>query len=141
MKVSLSEKRMIELRVPRAAVLSASSSAPSRKLASKKMQTVQLSAEAESIWQHLGAGDIDLHYATVGHSFSGRAIIDHDIFVSLLINYGFAIGAILEFIDDFNRVSAEDDTLPLVIVSAYATAIYQDIRSLAAKVQDDGGKS
>lgn len=137
MKVSLSQKCITELGVTKAVALSTLSAISSRKPTSKKMQSTQLSEAAESIWQHLGAGDIDLHYATIGHSFSGRAIIDHDILVSLLINYGFAVEAIFEFINDFNRVSAEDATLPLVIVSAYATAICQDIRSLAAQAQDD----
>lgn len=133
MKVSLSEKRMTELKVPRTSLISSASPVSARKKkTSKSTKAAELSEVAESIWHHLGAGDIDLRYATVGYAFDGRPIIDHDIFVSLLINYGFTIAGILEFIDDFNRVSAEDDTLPLVMVSAYATSIYRDVRSLGS---------
>ena len=88
-------------------------------------------AEAiDNIWEHLSNGDIDLKYATVGYGFNGRPILDHDLFVNLLINYGFAIGPILEFIDDFNDMSAEDDDFPMVMMNSYMSTIYSEVKSL-----------
>ena len=81
----------------------------------------------DSIWKHLGDGSIDLSYATVGYGFNGRPILDHDIFVNLLINYGFTIGTVLEFIDDFNEVSLEDDDFPMVMINSHMQRIYQEI--------------
>ena len=165
MKVSVSGKSITKLEVPRVIVLpglspfsaAASSisdddgeeSSSSKKTKSKdekktfenkKIRSKEEVEAIDHIWEHLSDGDIDLKYATVGYGFNGRPILDHDIFVNLLINYGFTIGPILDFIDDFNEVSMEDEDFPLVMVNSHMSTIYQEVENLD-KTKDDESKS
>ena len=165
MKVSVSGKSITKLEVPRVIVLpglspfsaAASSisdddgeeSSSSKKTKSKdekktfenkKIRSKEEVEAIDHIWEHLSDGDIDLKYATVGYGFNGRPILDHDIFVNLLINYGFTIGPILDFIDDFNEVSMEDEDFPLVMVNSHMSTIYGEVENLD-KTKDDESKS
>ena len=167
MKVSVSGKSITKLEVPRVIALSGLSpfsaaassisdndgeeSSFSKKTKSKdekkkktsenkKMRSKEEVEAIDHIWEHLSDGDIDLKYATVGYGFNGRPILDHDIFVNLLINYGFTIGPILDFIDDFNEVSMEDEDFPLVMVNSHMSTIYQEVENLD-KTKDDESKS
>ena len=167
MKVSVSGKSITKLEVPRVIALSglspfsaaassisdndgeeSSSSKKTKSKDEKKKKTsenkkIRSKEEVEAIdriWEHLSDGDIDLKYATVGYGFNGRPILDHDIFVNLLINYGFTIGPILDFIDDFNEVSMEDEDFPLVMVNSHMSTIYQEVENLD-KTKDDESKS
>lgn len=165
MKVSVSGKSITKLEVPRVIALSGSSSlsvaassisdndeeesSSSKKSKSKdkkktsenkKMRSKEEVEAIDHIWKHLSDGDIDLKYATVGYGFNGRPILDHDIFVNLLINYGFTIGPILDFIDDFNEVSMEDEDFPLVMVNSHMSTIYREVENLD-KTKDDESKS
>ena len=107
-----------------------SSKTPTSKTLKKKKRSKELDKAIDGIWEYLNAGNIDLRYAIVGYAFSGRAIIDHDIFVNLLINYGFKIDVVLAFIDDFNEVSLEDDDFPIVMISSHMQKIYEEINNL-----------
>ena len=165
MKVSVSGKSITKLEVPRVIVLpglspfsaAASSisdddgeeSSSSKKTKSKdekktfenkKIRSKEEVEAIDHIWEYLSDGDIDLKYATVGYGFNGRPILDHDIFVNLLINYGFTIGPILDFIDDFNEVSMEDEDFPLVMVNSHMSTIYGEVENLD-KTKDDESKS
>jgi len=166
MKVSVSGKSITKLEVPRVIALSGPSpfsaaassisdndreeSSSSKKSKSKdekkktsenkKMRSKEEVEAIDHIWEHLSDGDIDLKYATVGYGFNGRPILDHDIFVNLLINYGFTIGPILDFIDDFNEVSMEDEDFPLVMVNSHMSTIYREVENLD-KTKDDESKS
>lgn len=162
MKVSVSGKSITKLEVPRVIALSGPSSfsaaassisdndgeesSSSKKSKSKdekktsenkKMRSKEEVEAIDHIWEHLSNGDIDLRYATVGYGFNGRPILDHDIFVNLLINYGFTIGPILEFIDDFNEVSMEDDDFPMVMVNSHMSTIYNEVENLDKSESDD----
>lgn len=165
MKVSVSGKSITKLEVPRVIALSGpsqfsaaassisdndreesssfkkSKSKDEKKTSeSKKMRSKEEVEAIDHIWEHLSDGDIDLKYATVGYGFNGRPILDHDIFVNLLINYGFAIGPILDFIDDFNEASMEDEDFPLVMVNSHMSTIYGEVENLD-KTKDDESKS
>jgi len=107
-----------------------SSKTSTSKALKKKKRSKELVNAIDSIWEYLNAGNIDLGYAIVGYAFSGRAILDHDIFVNLLINYGFKIDVVLAFIDDFNEVSLEDDDFPIVMISSYMQKIYEEVNNL-----------
>jgi hypothetical protein len=107
-----------------------SSKTSTSKALKKKKRSKELVNAVDSIWEYLNAGNIDLGYAIVGYAFSGRAILDHDIFVNLLINYGFKIDVVLAFIDDFNEVSLEDDDFPIVMISSHMQKIYEEINNL-----------
>ena len=166
MKVSVSGKSITKLEVPRVIALSGlspfsaaassisdndgeeSSSSKKTKSKDEKKKTsenkkIRSKEEVEAIdhiWEHLSDGDIDLKYATVGYGFNGRPILDHDIFVNLLINNGITIGPILDFIDDFNEVSMEDEDFPLVMVNSHMSTIYGEVENLD-KTKDDESKS
>ena len=165
MKVSVSGKSITKLEVPRVIALSGLSpfsaaassisdddgeeSSSSKKTKSKdekktfenkKIRSKEEVEAIDHIWEHLSDGDIDLKYATVGYGFNGRPILDHDIFVNLLINYGFTIRPILDFIDDFNEVSMEDEDFPLVMVNSHMSTIYGEVENLD-KTKDDESKS
>ena len=107
----------------------------------EKKRSKEVVQAIDSIWNYLGHGDIDLRYATVGYGFNGRPILDHDIFVNLLINYGFTIGQVLEFIDDFNEVSLEDDEFPMVMINSHMEQIYREVRPLGEEEKDTDTKS
>lgn len=107
----------------------------------EKKRSKEVVQAIDSIWNYLGHGDIDLRYATVGYGFNGRPILDHDIFVNLLINYGFTIGQVLEFIDDFNEVSLEDDEFPMVMINSHMEQIYREVRPLGEEEKDPDTKS
>lgn len=107
------------------------SSSSSKRRSKEEMQAI------DAIWKHLDNGSIDLKYAIVGYGFNGRPILDHDIFVNLLINYGFTIGPILDFIDDFNEVSIEDEDFPMVMVNSHMTTIYNEVEHLDKSESDE----
>lgn len=107
----------------------------------EKKRSKEVVQAIDSIWNYLGHGDIDLRYATVGYGFNGRPILDHDIFVNLLINYGFTIGQVLEFIDDFNELSLEDDEFPMVMINSHMEQIYREVRPLGEEEKDQDTKS
>lgn len=105
----------------------------------------------DDIWEQLGEENIDLSYASVGYVMtSGRMILDNDLLVSLLINYGYQISEILKFIDEFNEMGKEDDKIPLVAVSSHMDRIYSEVEKLPhliepsenkkKKPKKDGGK-
>lgn len=81
----------------------------------------------DDIWKNLASKAIDMNYAIVGFAPNGRPILDHSTFIDLLINHGYRIGDILEFIDDFNDVSMEDDDFPMVMLSKNIHDIYSDV--------------
>jgi hypothetical protein len=164
MKVSISNKSISKLEVPKPIadadpstfsldnlrdVYSSSKSRSSRKdekmkkrsSSSSKKRSKEEMQVIDAIWKHLGSGSIDLTYAIVGYGFNGRPILDHDIFVNLLINYGFTIGPVLEFIDDFNAVSLEDNEFPIVMVNSHMEQIYKEVRPLSKEEEEAETKS
>lgn len=84
----------------------------------------------DDIWKHMGLGHIDISYACVGYSMDGRPILNHDEFVNLLINYGFAVKDALQFIDDFAEHSIQDSKSPIVMFSANTSAIMTNIEPI-----------
>jgi len=150
MKVSISGKNITKLEVPKIVAIAKDISAfskpekveaNSKSISSrngKKKRSKEENEIIDAIWQHLGSGKINLKYATVGYGFNGRPILDHDLFVNLLINYGFNIGVVLDFIDDFNNISKEDDDFPMVMISSHMQKIYQEVENI---VDDNQNKS
>lgn len=84
----------------------------------------------DAIWKHLGLGHIDISYACIGYSTSGRPILNHDELVSLLVNYGFNINDIVPFVDDFAAQSEKDSKSPIVMFSANTSAIMTNIEPI-----------
>lgn len=56
-----------------------------------------------------------------------KAIIDYDMFVNLLINYGFDINAIVLFIDRYVELTAGKDEYPMFMINRMSKAIYNNI--------------
>ena len=90
----------------------------------------------EDIWKRISSGDVNLYYATVGYGFNGRPVLDHDILVNLLINYGYKINDVMAFIDDFNDVSSEDDAFPMLMMNSHVHEIYEDVKHLDNSVYE-----
>lgn len=88
----------------------------------------------EQIWDFMGQGKIDISYACIGYTMDGKPVLDYDNFISLLVNLGFSIGPVLDFIDDFNRHSQGQDTAPVIMISSNSSRIMADIEDIV----DDG---
>lgn len=128
MKISPEEKRIKLVEV----------SSTSRRSKSVDVKTAPKSGKVDSftikviedIWNRISSSEVNLYYATVGYGFNGRPILDHDILVNLLINYGYKINDVMAFIDDFNDVSLEDDTFPMLMMNSHVHEIYEDVKHL-----------
>ena len=82
----------------------------------------------DKMWKMLGLGKIDISYACVGYTLDGRPILDHSCLVDLLVNYGFDIDSVMEFIDDFAKSSSNSSSqAPIVMMSAQMAKIMSDI--------------
>lgn len=117
---------------------------------STKMQSMSTSTleeddydlQVNDIWEQLGEENIDLSYASVGYVMtSGRMILDNDLLVSLLINYGYQINVVLKFIDEFNEMGKEDDKIPLVVVSSHMDHIYSEVEKLPHLIEPSENKN
>lgn len=115
-------------------VLSAASKQPDS--CSDVMQVV-----VEDIWKNLECGKIELGYAIVGYSCNGRPVVDHDVLVTLLINYGYKIDHILAFIDDFNAVSEDDSGFPMIVVNSSVSRIYEEVEPLSDSIYKKFGEN
>ena len=89
--------------------------------------------EIDLIWKHLGLGNIDISYACCGYTLDGRPILNQDELTNLLINYGFTMPSILEFIDDFAQQSMTSANSPIIMYSANTAKIMTEIESILEK--------
>lgn len=99
-------------------------------VASRNEVAKESNLEVERIWKCLGMGKIDLDYACVGYSYGGRQILDHSALVDLLINYGFKVADVLQFIDEFADCGEKDDKAPMVMMSAHISRIMAEVEPL-----------
>lgn len=100
------------------------------------------SALVDMIYKSIKSGKVDLSYAMVGHTSLGRAILDYDVLVKLLVEYGFQVEAVLCFIEELSSKSSGDDRFPIVMVSLQSSKIYQDVSPLASlETSCQAGKS
>ena len=90
-------------------------------------------AEIDLIWKHLGLGNIDISYACCGYTLDGRPVLNQDELTNLLINYGFAMPSILEFIDDFAQQSMTSVNSPIIMYSANTAKIMTEIEPILEK--------
>lgn len=89
----------------------------------------QIKSTGESlIWAALADGKIDMTYAIVGHAMpDDKVIIDYDVFVNLLINYGFEINSIILFIDRYVNLTTGKDGYPVFMINKMSKAIYDNV--------------
>lgn len=90
-------------------------------------------AEIDLIWKHLGLGNVDISYACCGYTLDGRPVLNQDELTNLLINYGFTMPSILEFIDDFAQQSITSANSPIIMYSANTAKIMTEIEPIAGK--------
>lgn len=89
------------------------------------------------IWKKMESGAIDISYACVGYTTDGKPVLSHEDLVNLLINYGFVINDVLEFLDEFaEEATTSDGQSPVVMYSVNTTKIMTDIEPF-----DDAKKS
>lgn len=80
------------------------------------------------IWKKMESGAIDISYACVGYTTDGKPVLSHEDLVNLLINYGFVINDVLEFLDEFaEEATTSDGQSPVVMYSVNTTKIMTDI--------------
>ena len=89
--------------------------------------------EIDLIWKHLGLGNIDISYACCGYTLDGRPVLNQDELTNLLINYGFTMPSILEFIDDFAQQSMTSANSPIIMYSANTAKIMTEIKPILEK--------
>ena len=81
-----------------------------------------------AMWKKMASGAIDISYACVGYTTDGKPVLSHEDLVNLLINYGFAINDVLEFLDEFAEEAAmSDGQSPIIMYSANTSRIMTDI--------------
>ena len=153
MKASLAKKTIHSVETPSSGVIQIPVPSLSKPEVVSKPKTqatteheTKLSNNAEQlvvddIWKNLDNGKIDIGYAVVGYGSNGRPILDHDIFITLLINYGYQIDHILAFIDDFNDMSQEDNEFPLIMMNSHTQEIYENIEPLEDSIYNKFGKN
>ena len=123
MKVSLARKAILNSEISSSEQLAKKSSMNPNNgnppTTTTQTSVVESKNVVDDIWSRLDNGVIDIKYATVGYGPNGRLILDHDILVTLLINYGYKIDDVLAFIDDFNSMSENDNYFPLVMMNSH----------------------
>ena len=147
-KISIAKKSLHSIEIP-AEKLSAFSSSNSKLGASpapsKKSKASSGSSEemevVEDIWSNIDKGTVDVGYAIIGYTCTGRPILEHDVLVTLLISYGYKIDHVLAFIDDFNSMSQEDDSFPIIMMNANVHNIYESVEPLPDSIYKKFGEN
>ena len=99
----------------------------------KSSKNASSSAEVDLIWKNLGLGKIDISYACIGYTLDGRPVLSQDELISLLINYGFTMLAIMPFIDDFAQQAKQNDKSPIIMYSVNTAKIMTEIEPIVGK--------
>lgn len=89
-------------------------------------------SSVDAIWKCLGLNKIDISYACIGYTTDGRPILDHSLLIDLLVQYGFFIDHVFDFIDDFIKQSSSDSSLPIIMYSSNAARIMSEIEPIAS---------
>lgn len=150
-KVSIAKKSLHSIEIPaeKLSAISSSSSKPSAStaLSKKKSKTPSSGSEeekmevVEDIWANIDKGMVDVGYAIIGYTCTGRPILEHDVLVTLLISYGYKIDHVLAFIDDFNAMSQEDDSFPIIMMNANVHNIYESVEPLSDSIYKKFGEN
>ena len=111
-----------------------------KKRASKKKEKQQeLTPEqkrihdvVDDIFERIRKGEIDHDYCQIGFQYGKQwvPIYDYDVLVDLLINYGYKIKYILEFIDVLAEMKFEDGTEPIIFKDKFRGRIYDEIEDI-----------
>lgn len=81
----------------------------------------------DELWNHMKHNRLNLEYATVG--FCGeREVLDFDLFVNLLVGYGYGIDYVLAFVDMIDECSQETGVGPLIMKSKESLVINNEIK-------------
>ena len=87
-------------------------------------------SSVDAIWKCLGLNKIDILYACVGYTTDGRPVLDHSLLIDLLVQYGFLIQHVLDFIDDFIKQSSSDSSSPIIMYSSSAARIMSEVEPI-----------
>lgn len=102
----------------------------SGKVSSQKKNKKKGNGMVDAIWKMMALGKIDMSYACAGYSLDGRPILDYNLFIDLLIRYGFAYDDVLEFIDSFAESAKNSSNSPILMTNAAATRILTEIEPM-----------
>lgn len=83
------------------------------------------------IWNDINDGKVNLTYAIAGYTYGDRLpIFDSQDLTMLLIQYGYDLQTIKEFIQDFVDVHDKNPNTPIVMVSANLANIYLSVKPI-----------
>ena len=83
------------------------------------------------IWNDINDGKVNLTYAIAGYTYGDRLpIFNSQDLTMLLIQYGYDLQAIKEFIQDFVDVHDKNPNTPIVMVSANLANIYLSVKPI-----------
>lgn len=131
--VSNSSKSIQSISLSDAAKEDDDNSVKSKKTSAKSKtsrKSTAIEKDIDRIWKAMDAGKIDISYACVGYSLDGRAVLDNSAFIDLLINYGFKIEAVMQFIDEFASIAKDDEFGPIVMINQNLSKIMTDIKEI-----------
>ena len=84
----------------------------------------------EEVWRKLQDGSIDMSYACVGYSYDGRPVLEYNLVVDLLVQYGFKGDDVYKFIDEFAELSTKDGSSPIVMTNANTARMMVEVEPL-----------
>lgn len=83
------------------------------------------------IWNDINDGKVNLTYAIAGYTYGDRLpIFNSQDLTMLLIQYGYDLQTIKEFIQDFVDVHDKNPNTPIVMVSANLANIYLSVKPI-----------
>lgn len=83
------------------------------------------------IWNDINDGKVNLTYAIAGYTYGDRLpIFNSQDLTMLLIQYGYDLQSIKEFIQDFVDVHDKNPNTPIVMVSANLANIYLSVKPI-----------
>ena len=83
------------------------------------------------IWNDINDGKVNLAYAIAGYTYGDRLpIFNSQDLTMLLIQYGYDLQTIKEFIQDFVDVHDKNPNTPIVMVSANLANIYTTVKPI-----------
>lgn len=89
----------------------------------------------DDIWKRIDREEISFWCAVVGYDqVSGRAILDEDIIVITLINYGYHIQYIVPFIDEYQEVLSKEGG-PIIMMDIKRDQVYSNVDKIPAVVK------
>lgn len=118
----------VDLKSHSVQLLSSKRKPPStRKRASKK----RTNAAVDSIWSNIESGKVNLSYAYVGYTYDGRPVVEHELALDLLMQYGYTLDDAVAFMQEFGEVSTKGGSAPVVMLNINTSRMMSEVEPLS----------